>query len=59
MQQEWDRLWTKVWLMGAPLQDLKEPGDYVVTEIGKESIVLTRDEDGGVQRVLQRVFAPR
>jgi phenylpropionate dioxygenase-like ring-hydroxylating dioxygenase large terminal subunit len=48
MGQEWDRLWTKVWLMGCPLQDLREPGDYVVTEIGNESIVLTRDEEGGV-----------
>mgnify|MGYP006273453971 FL=1 len=47
-QLEWDRLWTKVWLMGCWEGDLKEPGDYVVTEIGKESIVLTRAEDGSV-----------
>ncbi|NJN51808.1 MAG: aromatic ring-hydroxylating dioxygenase subunit alpha [Gammaproteobacteria bacterium] len=45
---EWQRMWTKVWLMGAPAQDLANPGDYVVTEIGTESIVLTRDEDGGL-----------
>ncbi len=43
---EWDRLWSKVWLMGAPTCDLAESGDYVVTEIGTESIVLTRDERG-------------
>jgi phenylpropionate dioxygenase-like ring-hydroxylating dioxygenase large terminal subunit len=45
-QTEWDRMWSKVWLMGCPLQDLQNPGDYVVTEIGTESIVLTRDENG-------------
>ncbi len=48
MQQEWQRLWTKVWLMGCALQDLREPGDYVVTDIGRESVVLTRDENGDV-----------
>jgi phenylpropionate dioxygenase-like ring-hydroxylating dioxygenase large terminal subunit len=45
MQLEWDRVWTKVWLMGAWIGDLRNPGDYVVTEIGKESIVITRGED--------------
>ena len=43
---EWDHMWTKVWLMGAWIGDLKEPGDYVVTEIGKESVVITKDESG-------------
>ena len=30
------------------IRDRRNTGDYVVTEIGNESIVLTRDEDGGV-----------
>ncbi|TDJ39402.1 MAG: aromatic ring-hydroxylating dioxygenase subunit alpha [Gammaproteobacteria bacterium] len=46
--QEWDRLWTKVWNMGCWEGDLRNPGDYVVTQLGSESIVLTRDEQGGV-----------
>ncbi len=46
MQREWDRVWTKVWLMGAWEGDLRNPGDYVVTEIGNESIVITKDENG-------------
>src|SRR5690606_28140123 len=45
MQLEWERMWTKVWLMGAWIGDLQKPGDYVVTQIGKESIVITRGED--------------
>ena len=47
-QLEWERMWTKVWLMGCWEKDLAKAGDYVVTEIGNESIVLTRDETGGV-----------
>ena len=34
--------------MGCWEGDLKNPGDYVVTDLKGESIVLTRDEDGGV-----------
>ncbi|MEX2523448.1 MAG: aromatic ring-hydroxylating dioxygenase subunit alpha [Gammaproteobacteria bacterium] len=49
MQQEWENIWTKVWLMGALEQDLREPGDYVVTEIGRESILIVRQQDGGVR----------
>lgn len=45
-QLEWERLWTKVWLMGAWEGDLRNPGDYVVTEICNESIVITKDERG-------------
>ena len=56
-QLEWERLWTKVWLLGCWEKDLAKAGDYVVTQIGKESIVremplnergeLIRDWPGG------------
>jgi len=46
MRLEWENLWTKAWLLGAWEGDLRNPGDYVVTEIGNESIVITRDENG-------------
>ncbi len=45
MQLEWQRLWTKVWLLGARLIDIPEPGDYAVTEIGRESILIVRQAD--------------
>ncbi|MFM7120657.1 MAG: aromatic ring-hydroxylating oxygenase subunit alpha [Gammaproteobacteria bacterium] len=45
MAREWDRLWTRAWLMGAWEGDLRNPGDYVVTQIGTESIVITKDEN--------------
>ncbi|MDH4105585.1 MAG: Rieske 2Fe-2S domain-containing protein, partial [Gammaproteobacteria bacterium] len=49
MQLEWERIWTRVWLLGAVEQDLREPGDFVATEIGRESVLLVRQNDGGVR----------
>jgi len=49
MKLEWERMWTKVWLMAGREDDIPEPGDYLVTEIGKESILVVRQPDGGVR----------
>lgn len=45
MEKEWDQMWTKVWLMGGFVSDVPEPGDYICTEIGRESILLVRGSD--------------
>ena len=47
MRLEWDRIWTKVWLLGGLESDLPEPGDYVSTAIGPESVLLVRQEEAG------------
>jgi phenylpropionate dioxygenase-like ring-hydroxylating dioxygenase large terminal subunit len=49
MRLEWERMWSKVWLLGGPMSDLREPGDYIATDIGKESILIVRQKDGGVR----------
>jgi phenylpropionate dioxygenase-like ring-hydroxylating dioxygenase large terminal subunit len=49
MQREWDRMWTKVWLLGGRLLDIPQPGDYIATEIGRESVLIVRQENGGVR----------
>jgi len=49
MQLEWERIWKKVWLLGAIESDLREPGDFVATEIGRESVLIVRQADGGVR----------
>ena len=49
MQQEWDKLWTKVWLLGCREEDIPEPGDHYVTEIGRESIMLVRQKDMSIK----------
>lgn len=45
MELEWRHLWSKIWIVGGRVSDLKEPGDYLTTEIGKESILISRGTD--------------
>lgn len=49
MRLEWDQLWTKVWLLGGRELDIPEPGDYIVTEIGRESVLIVRQRDGRIR----------
>lgn len=49
MAQEWEHMWSKVWLMACRDEDLPEPGDHYVTEIGNESILLVRQKDNSVK----------
>ena len=46
---EWERMWTKVWLLGGRSCDIPEPGDYICTDIGKESVLIVRQQDGSVR----------
>ena len=45
MDVEWDRLWTRVWLIAAVESDLPEPGDYSVFRLRHENIVVARIGD--------------
>ena len=49
MRLEWERLWTKVWLIAGRGVDIPRAGDYLVTEIGPESILLVRQTGGDVR----------
>jgi phenylpropionate dioxygenase-like ring-hydroxylating dioxygenase large terminal subunit len=49
MQLEWERIWTKVWLLGGREVDIPQPGDYIVTEIGRESVMIVRQKDGTIR----------
>lgn len=51
MQQEWDGIWTRSWLLAGLLCDLKEPGDYFVFNLGRESILVSRTESGAIAAV--------
>ncbi|HVH08109.1 MAG TPA: aromatic ring-hydroxylating dioxygenase subunit alpha, partial [Myxococcota bacterium] len=46
--REWERMWTRVWLLAGRASDLPEPGDYLVYEIGGESILVVRQPDGAI-----------
>ncbi len=49
METEWQKVWTKSWLLGGRECDIPEPGDFIATEIGRESVLLVRQKDGGVR----------
>ncbi|EME67274.1 Rieske (2Fe-2S) domain-containing protein [Rhodococcus ruber BKS 20-38] len=42
-------LWTKTWQMAARLEEIPLPGDYVEYEVVGNSILIIRQQDGGVR----------
>ena len=49
MHKEWEQLWTRAWLIAGPRCDLEEPGDYFTFEIGRESIIVTLNDNNEVR----------
>jgi phenylpropionate dioxygenase-like ring-hydroxylating dioxygenase large terminal subunit len=49
MAREWETVWTKAWLFAGVEEDVKEPGDYFLYNIGRESIIVTRSEEGALR----------
>ena len=49
MRREWEEIWTKVWLLGCREDQIPQPGDFMCTNIGTESVLLVRQHDGGVR----------
>jgi phenylpropionate dioxygenase-like ring-hydroxylating dioxygenase large terminal subunit len=47
-QLEWERMWTRVWLLAGRASDAPSPGDYFTFEIGPESILILRQADGSL-----------
>tara|TARA_R110001599_G_scaffold353815_1_gene598803 strand:+ start:46490 stop:47848 length:1359 start_codon:yes stop_codon:yes gene_type:complete len=46
MAREWDRLWTRTWLIAGVVSDLSAIGDFFLFDIRDESIIVTRTEEG-------------
>jgi phenylpropionate dioxygenase-like ring-hydroxylating dioxygenase large terminal subunit len=46
---EWDRMWTQTWLLAGPSSDVREDGDFMRFEIGTESFIVVRLEDGSLK----------
>lgn len=45
MQREWGAIWTKTWQIGCLAREIQKPGDYVTTELGRESILMVMGQD--------------
>lgn len=48
-QQEWKKMWTKVWLLMGRESEIPKPGDYQMEEVGPESFIMVRQTDGGIR----------
>ena len=46
LQREFETLWPNVWQFACLERDVAEAGQYVVWNVGRESIVITRTNDG-------------
>ncbi|MCH1512792.1 MAG: Rieske 2Fe-2S domain-containing protein [Acidimicrobiales bacterium] len=49
MRLEWDHIWTKVWLLVGRTSEIPQSGDFLVEEIGPESFLILRQNDGSVR----------
>ena len=45
---EWERMWTRVWLLAGREADVARPGEWLTFEIGPESIIVARARDGAL-----------
>ena len=46
---EWSSIWTRCWLFAGLVADLPDAGDYFVFEVGRESIVVLRDDETNIR----------
>jgi phenylpropionate dioxygenase-like ring-hydroxylating dioxygenase large terminal subunit len=49
MEQEWEHLWTKIWHVAGRLVELQEPGDFVVHNFMKQSVMCVKQDDGSIK----------
>ena len=49
MQQEWQHIWTKTWQIVCRVAEFEAAGSFLVHELGKESFLFVRGEDGEVR----------
>jgi len=49
MAQEWEHLWTKIWHVAGREQQLQNPGDYIVHNFMRESVIIAKQEDGSLK----------
>ena len=47
--QEWDGMWTRVWLLLGRESELPNPGDWQMEPVGREEILMVRQSDGRVK----------
>ena len=44
--REWTGVWSRCWLFAGLASDVPDPGDFFIYEIGRESVIVLRGDDG-------------
>ncbi|MDA9848902.1 aromatic ring-hydroxylating dioxygenase subunit alpha, partial [Luminiphilus sp.] len=52
LQRELEQVWRRVWNIGGVSYQMTDPGDYLTTEVGHESVILVRQLDGSAKAFL-------
>lgn len=47
--EEWQKLWTKVWLIAGPSSDIPNVGDWFKFDLGDQSFIIVRSGEGEVK----------
>ena len=48
-QREWNQLWTKIWHVAGRVQELEEPGEFVVHNFKSESVICVKQDDSSIK----------
>jgi phenylpropionate dioxygenase-like ring-hydroxylating dioxygenase large terminal subunit len=48
-EREWHAIWRRCWQAAVPLCDLRNPGDYGVYTVGRESVLVTHTTAGDIK----------
>ncbi len=46
LRLELDHIFSRAWLLAGPVADVARPGDYFTFELGDESVIVVRNDDG-------------
>lgn len=47
-EREWEQVFARTWLLACPSSDVREPGDFARFDIGRESFIVARGDDGAL-----------
>ena len=53
-RDEMEKIWHREWVYVAHESEVPEPGDYVTRKLGLQPVIVARDDDGGVNLMLNR-----
>ena len=49
MDLEWEHLWKKIWHIAGREQQLEEPGDFIIHDFMRESVIIAKQNDGSLR----------